>query len=275
MFYRRVVGWLLPAEILTEGFDKSRVVMMNEGHHGFSRCVRTREVGCSALPAAHAAGCRHLAMEALMNSGPGPTFLESRPDTCGYLAQPEMAALIDTALGLGWTLVAYEVAWDQTPIGFRDEPLTMAATNHREFAQATNLAGALDEIGSGGRLMVWCGNGHHSKESGDEWIPMGVRFTQVSGIDPFSIDQLSTVSLAEGVAPRVALTTELSQILERLGGTAGFTKDSAPDGYEVPSWYDAVLLSTDNRMVGDIAATGNQSPAAELLAEGRDAGPRT
>jgi hypothetical protein len=251
------VGWLFAAEILKEGFASSRVVMMNEGHHGYSRCVRTRKVGCSVLPAAHAAGCRHLALEALTNSGRGPTFLASPPHNHGYLGQPDMAAIIDTALGLGWTLVAYEVAWDQTPVGYRDQPLTMDATNHRELAQATNLAEALDEIGSDGQLMVWCGTGHHSKESADEWVPMGVRFTQVSGIDPFSIDQLATVSLAEGVRPRIELTSELEQILERFGGTAGFTKDSPPDGFEVPPWCDAMLLSTDNRMVGEVAPIGN------------------
>ena len=39
--------------------------MANEAHNGFARCVRTREVGVRMIWAAHEAGGRRLAMEAL------------------------------------------------------------------------------------------------------------------------------------------------------------------------------------------------------------------
>ncbi|HZY08455.1 MAG TPA: hypothetical protein VFE69_11945, partial [Ilumatobacteraceae bacterium] len=77
--------------------------MMNEAHNGMARCPRTRRVGSEVLPAAHAAGCRHLAMEAIYNEDAGPIFLTGPPQEVGYLAQPEMRELVDGALNLGWT----------------------------------------------------------------------------------------------------------------------------------------------------------------------------
>ena len=52
-------------DLVEVGFSRSRVVMMNEAHSGLRRCVRTRQVGLRILFRAHAAGVRHLAMEAL------------------------------------------------------------------------------------------------------------------------------------------------------------------------------------------------------------------
>jgi hypothetical protein len=191
-------------------------------------------------------------MEALMNSGVGPSFVRTPPSPYGLFAQPDMFAIVDAALGLDWTLIGYEVAWDQTPDWYRDDPLMMEATNHRELAQAMNLAEALDEIGPRGQLMVWCGNGHHSKVSGESWIPMGVRFQEVSDLEPFSIDQLATVALGEDHRPRIEATSALAETLGRYGGTAGFIAQDPPEGFEVPAWCDATILSTDNRMVGEV-----------------------
>jgi hypothetical protein len=89
---------------MTLGFQRPRVVMMNEAHDGWRRCIRTRQLGVRVLPAAHAAGARHLAMEAV-----SPAFADEAnargevPDAAsGYLAQPEMRDFIATALSLGW-----------------------------------------------------------------------------------------------------------------------------------------------------------------------------
>lgn len=113
--------WRSPSELVEIGFTRSRVVMMmNEAHSGLRRSVRTRIVGKSILPAAHEAGVRHLAMEALR-----PAFAaaanENRvaPDEShGYLSQPEMRDLIAAALDLGWTLVPYEADFDSKPRAF-------------------------------------------------------------------------------------------------------------------------------------------------------------
>jgi hypothetical protein len=239
-----------PSEIVTHGFATSPVVMMNEAHSGMSRCARTRRVGREILPAAHAAGCRHLAMEALPTMADGPTIgVVSLPDG-GYLAQPEMRELIDVAQELGWTLVAYEIAWTMMPIEHRDNPLTWAATNHRELVQAENLVAAwlqIDRV----PMLVWCGNSHHATMTGSEWTPMGVHFRKLAGFEHFAIDQTQTISFNFDGRSNIQLTDDLRAALDLRGGTAGFLASDPPPGLEVPDHFDALILSTDNEMIGD------------------------
>ena len=94
--------WRTPEEIVEIAFQRATVVMMNEAHSGWKRCIRTRQVGKRILPVAHQAGARHLAMEALFSQ-----FAEECNKTrrlmrgdFGYLSQPEMMDLIETALDL-------------------------------------------------------------------------------------------------------------------------------------------------------------------------------
>lgn len=221
--------------------------MINEGHNGFARCIRTRRVGLSLLPAAHEHGCRHLAMEALPNPTSGPKFTTVAPAPLGYLAQSEMIDLVQAALHLGWTLVAYEAATDLDAVrSGRTE--TIEDVNERELQQATNLAEARLVVGSGNKMLVWCGNGHHAKRSVNGWLPMGLRFTELSDEEPFCIDQLPTVALAPERRPQVEVTSELTTTLVEYGGTAGFHRSNPPPGYWVPPYYDALILSTDNEM---------------------------
>lgn len=224
--------------------------MMNEGHNGLARCVRTRKVGCEVLPAAHEAGCRTLAMEALPSRGDGPSRYRDRPDGRGYLAQPEMIEFIDTALRMGWTLVGYEADLGLAPPDFAADSMSWAFTNWREEAQANKLAAATTDF-NGEPMFVWVGNGHHEKLQRGDWTPMGYLLRQVHRIEPFSIDQLTTVSLAPGHPSRISLTGELKELLDAVGGTAGFTRDDAPEGFFLPAEYDAWLLSTDNAVLGD------------------------
>lgn len=51
------VMWRTPEELVSVGFERSKVVMMNEGHNRLVRFVRTRKVGRKVLPAAHKIGC--------------------------------------------------------------------------------------------------------------------------------------------------------------------------------------------------------------------------
>ena len=70
------------------GFARAPVVMANEAHSGPARCVRTRDVSCRMVRAAHQAGVRRLAMEALAwpaEGTPGPIHALP-PAQEGYLA---------------------------------------------------------------------------------------------------------------------------------------------------------------------------------------------
>jgi hypothetical protein len=151
----------------------------------------------------------------------------------GYLAQPEMRRMIEGAEELGWKLIPYETR--RYPV----EP------NDREEDQARNLVDALARLPAAAPLLVWCGIGHLWKEPPrEEWTPMACRFWEMTGIEPFSIDQTVTVEFdpdATGAWHRLGLQ-ETSR-LEAVGGTAGFLIADSP----IPrAGVDAVLLSTQN-----------------------------
>ena len=60
-----VEGWCSVEELVRWGFAHAPVVMANEAHSGWARCIRTRDVGVRMIRSAHEAGVRRLAMEAL------------------------------------------------------------------------------------------------------------------------------------------------------------------------------------------------------------------
>jgi hypothetical protein len=210
-----------PEELLAIGLERSRVVMVNEAHHYMKRCVRTREVGLGLLPAAHAAGVRHLAIEA-RHAGPFP--------------QADMQRLVDGAEELGWELIPYEARRSTADI------------NDREEQQAQNLFEAFAALPQDSPLLVWCGWGHlykHARVDSD-WRPMASRFWKLSRLEPFCIDQTVTVVPFPGVTgPWHELARSQQWRLEALGGTAGFLVGDSP----IPWPYvDAVLLSTQNAL---------------------------
>jgi len=248
-----VEGWRPVEDLVRWGFAHAPVVMANEAHNGLARCVRTREVGVRMIRAAHEAGVRRLAMEALhwpARDVPGP-ITAIPDDEGGYLAQPEMRRLIGTALDLGWTLWAYEAVIEITPDTDRDHLRSMEFTNWREREQAANLGHLLDAA-PGEPLLAWCGNGHATKEKCEEWVPMGWRFRDISGVDPFVIDQTVTVDFGEeGQQWARDLLASLGDILAVHGGTAGILRDQAPPPLDGWAGVDAFVVSTDNEMTED------------------------
>jgi hypothetical protein len=231
-------------------------VLMNEAHSGLARCVRTRELGRELLPGAHACGVRHLAMEALSEPVAGRANASrtlGHRNSGGYLGQPEMRALIDAALALGWTLHAYEADFTQSPVG--DGPQDTAAVNWREDQQARNLGAVVAGLPASEGVLGWCGNGHLNRQAmtasmeGDlvAWTPMGSLVAAYCGIEPFSIDQVISVAF-EG--RELEWLTPFREVLEARGGTAGFLAGDAP---EELAWLDggaeAFVLSLDNALV--------------------------
>jgi hypothetical protein len=245
-----VEGWRPVEDLVRWGFGHAPVVMANEAHNGLARCVRTREVGVRMVQAAHEAGGRRLAMEALPHrrGEPQGPILAVSPDSGGYLAQPEMRRLIGTALDLGWTLWAYEAVIDFTPDTDREHRRSMEHINWREREQAANLSHLL-EAAPGEPLLVWCGNGHATKEKCEDWVPMGWQFRDISGVDPFVIDQDVTVDFGEEGQQWVQeLLESLSDILAAHGGTAGILRDQAPPPLDGWAGVDALVVSTDNEL---------------------------
>jgi hypothetical protein len=261
--------WRSPEELTMIGFSRSRVVMMNECHDGFLRCRRTREIGRRILPTAHQAGARYLAMEAL-NSPFAEECNRTRwvPEAdVGYLAQPDMRDLIQSALDLDWTLIPYEADLSLVPPELENKgDLSAEVTNWREEIQARNLILALQTLPADVRLLVWCGNSHHSKKithdeqilirhdgerilvtkatNEPDWVPMGYQFEQMSGINPFTIHQC----LLDGLSRILSLCTPQ---LKSFGRTAGFLKEEPPHPFLAHFAHnggDAFVLSTQNYM---------------------------
>jgi len=242
-------GWCSVEELTRWGFAHAPVVMANEAHDGLRRCARTRVVGARMVQAAHEAGVRRLAMEALPwrpDASPGP-LRDIPPEEMGYLAQPDMRALMTTALDLGWTLWAYDAVIEARPDHDPAEFLTMEFTNWREREQAQNLCRVLAEA-PGESLLVWTGNGHAATEPSGEWVPMGCHFPGLSGVDPFVIDQDVTVDFGHGARDWVReLLDSLSDVLAAHDGTAGILCEQAPES--LAYWpADAVIISTDNAL---------------------------
>ncbi len=242
-------GWDSVEGLTRLGFARSSVVMANEAHNGLARCVRTREVGVHMIQAAHLAGVRRLAMEALPSSVKAPPEpIRDIPSAGGgYLAQPEMRRLIATALELGWSLWAYEASIDLRKS--EAERLSLEFTNWREREQAKNLCQAI-AAAPGDPLLVWCGNGHAYREGGDGWIPMGYHFAAMSGIQQFVIDQTVTVDFTgQGPDPWVRdLLSELAVTLAAHGGCAGILREQAPPPLDCRLGADAVVVSTENEL---------------------------
>ncbi len=243
-------GWCSVEELTRWGFAHTQVLMANEAHNGLARCTRTRDVGVRMIRAAHDAGVRRLAMEALPEpdgDAPGPIWAIP-PAYGGYLAQPDMRRLITTALDLGWSLWAYEDATEVTADTDPAELLTLEYANHRDREQARNLcrvlAAAPEEP-----LLVWTGGGHAAKEAAHGWIPMGCHFPAMSGTDPFVIDQTVTVDFAGQSPPWIpALLARLGETLAAHGGTAGILREQAPPPLNGRTGVDAVVVSTDNAL---------------------------
>jgi erythromycin esterase-like protein len=243
-------AWRTPQELVQEGFRRSRVVMLNEAHHGLTRCVRTRQLGRQLLPSAHAMGVRHLAMEALQPGDAEAANASRRPPDAagGYLAQPDMRELVQAALALGWTLWRYEADIDHAPTALVAQGLMgQAFTNWREIEQARNLAAVLAGLDPSDRLLVWCGNGHASRVAAHGWTAMGHHFAALVAEEAFVIDQTVTVAFPGLEQRQAAWVAELAPVLDRYGGTVGLLLEEAGP---LSCWpgVDALIVSTDNAM---------------------------
>ncbi|MDP4149685.1 MAG: hypothetical protein Q8927_07955 [Bacteroidota bacterium] len=151
----------------------SRVIMINEArdkplHRAFT---------LSLLADLYHEGFRYLAMDLLDNS-PSRDLSSLNVRSGYYCAEPVAGELVRAALALGYTLVSYEdtAAYRHTP-------------TERDSIQALNLWNVIRRD-TGARMLVHAGYAHISKRRApDGYIPMGLAFRNLSGLDPLTIDQ--------------------------------------------------------------------------------------
>jgi len=150
-----------------------RVVMINES---FSKPLH-RAFTYGLLEDFYRMGYRYLAMEMLDN------FANQRLASVGmhsgyYVCEPVAGELMRKAIEMGFTLVSYE-----------DTAAAVHNANQRDSAQAANLYKVLQKD-STAKILVHASYAHISKKKqADGYIPMGLAFWRLSGIEPLTIDQ--------------------------------------------------------------------------------------
>ena len=111
---------------------------------------------------------------------------------------------------MGYTLVSYE-----------DTAAGVHTVNQRDSIQAQNIYSVLQQD-TAAKILVYAAYAHISKKMSPEgYVPMGLAFKQISGIDPYSIDQTDMSeesNFGYGQVPPV-LPAEIS-FEDRFGGAA-------------------------------------------------------
>ena len=174
-------------EAIVEWARDREVVMLNEEH----RRNQQRAFAHELLAPLAEAGFTHLALETLTHRGVEELAERGYPRLHDgfYTRDPLLADLVRRALELGMEIVAYEAETGAMPPELASDPL--ASTNWREEQQARNLTELLESEPLS-RVVVWCGRHHLSEaplvEGGAGWMPMAGILTELSGIDPLTVD---------------------------------------------------------------------------------------
>ena len=165
--------------------DRQQVIMINEEHRTSFHRASTLQL----LRRLYAKGFRYFAAETL---DPKDAELQKRgfptQNSGFYTADPVYADLIRTALKLGYKVVPYE-SFDancRPPDDNRE-----LCNDRRERGQAQNLYDRILKNDPKAKILVHVGRGHNSKRAiSKEFNFMGYYFKQITGIEPFTIDQL-------------------------------------------------------------------------------------
>lgn len=165
--------------------DSRQVIMINEEH----LTPIHRAVTSQLLSRLYKKGFRYFAAETVeekdseLNRRGFPT-----QSTGFYTADPVYADVVRTALNLGYKVVPYE-SIDMNCQATADNP--DLCTDKRERGQAQNLYDRILKSDPQAKILVHVGRGHNSEMPvSKNFNFMGYYFKQITGIDPFTIDQL-------------------------------------------------------------------------------------
>jgi hypothetical protein len=150
-----------------------KVIMLNEAHNK----PLHRAFAYSLLEDLYKRGFRYLAME-MLNPMPDQELTKLTYQTGHYATEPVAGELIREALNIGYKLVAYEdpQAGNHTP-------------TERDSIQALNIARVLRDDPQA-KIFVYASYGNIAEKSTTpDFIPMGMAFKRITGIDPLTIDQ--------------------------------------------------------------------------------------
>jgi hypothetical protein len=175
--------------------DKHQVIMINEAHH----VPLHRAFTLQLLEGLYAKGFRYFAAETLSHTDHA---LQTRgyptAQTGGYTAEPVYADLVRTALKAGYKVIPYECVDSPDQIG-ADNPIP--AMNIRDQGQAKNLKERILDGDPAAKIIIHAGYAHIAKklQSGKQgelkW--MALAFQELTGIEPFCIDQTEMTERAK------------------------------------------------------------------------------
>ena len=150
-----------------------KVIMLNEANNK----PLHRAFAYSLLDVLYNRGFRYLAME-MLNPMPDQELTKLTYKTGHFATEPVAGELIRQALDLGFKLVAY-----QDPLGNSHSP------TERDSIQALNIAKILKQDPEA-KIFVYGSYGNIAEKSTTpDFIPMGMAFKRMTGIDPLTIDQ--------------------------------------------------------------------------------------
>lgn len=174
-------------EAISSAADKRQVVMINEEHD----TPLHRAFTARLLPALYKKGFRYLAAETLDEDDAERLNRRGYPVTRKsgfYSDDPVFGEMLRLAVKLGFKLVPYEHKPPQECVEQPDKP--NFCQNERERGQAQNLFDRIFKDDPQAKVLVHVGRGHNQKLKFDDWAMMGWHFEQITGIEPFSINQM-------------------------------------------------------------------------------------
>ena len=150
-----------------------RVIMLNEAYNK----PLHRAFAFSLLDDLFKRGFRYLAME-MLNPRPDQDLSQLTQHTGLETAEPVAGEMIRYAIDRGFHLVAYE-----------DPEASKHSPREIDSIRAANIYAVIQRDTSA-RIFVFAGYAHIAETStSPDFIPMGMAFKKISGIDPLTIDQ--------------------------------------------------------------------------------------
>lgn len=171
-------------EAIKTAAGSHRIIIINEEH----RVPAHRALTHRLLAALYAKGFRYFAAETLYESDADLNRRGYPVQKSGwYTADPVFGDVVRQALKLGFKVIPYEFI----PEKCQPEPDNpMYCANLRETGQAQNLSDRIFKNDSKAKILVHAGRGHASKEPEKQGFAfMARRLWEISGIEPFTIDQ--------------------------------------------------------------------------------------
>ena len=146
-----------------------QLVMINEQHW----YPKHRYLGNYMLKYFYDNGFRYLAVEAIWEDQDSLNMRRYPLQSTGfYLKEPQFGNFIRNALEMGFEVIGYD-----------------DFTKDREYEQAANIYTKTFKKDPHAKVLVWAGIGHINEEKSNV-LKMGYYLKELSGIDPFTIEQV-------------------------------------------------------------------------------------